>query len=508
MVSEFNLQYKIYNSLRKYVDTTVKHNFPPNTNVKFFEYSNVELRLKQALSHTIMSKYCALYQEDKDNQNIDIELESISIINGKPVFKIKYFLKVFFLLLAGNAYTFLYILRGLFFGKKTQQSVAILSAYGRENIYESANKKEAFNFLNNGPFGFINTSKLYLGVNRHVTGDTQGVTFCKYPLLNLLGASKLSIADTVRICTFTFYCFFIYLKLVINFPIFILLDKDFFWLPTINLIGRKKLLNHFVFDNSDASKQLLPLVSLPEKTFITHMIFYACNTRGLKFKGARVAEHPVFQYLKADKVWVWNEEHADWVKKNIPTAKDVSVVGTVLFYNDNCSKIKLDGEFKILCFDVTPTSQSWTDNYLGGRVKGMNYYSLETTLRFLSDIEESTRYLSNNIKLFLKPKRQISKIHHNLQYVDYLNKNEHIHVLDYNLNLYSLVRSVDLVIAIPFTSALYISDINNIPSIFYDPSGQLECNIDLGKNSDFIQGYENLKEKINYHYMAKIRSTK
>ncbi|MCB0407462.1 MAG: polysaccharide biosynthesis PFTS motif protein [Bdellovibrionales bacterium] len=503
MANKFKIRHDIYNSLVSKVKEVVAK---VNTNQKyltsFFE-GDVSRRCQQALLSLIMSDFIRQYSKDGEVQVL--KSDTYSLINGKFNYRFLEKIKIVMIFSMGNILVLKGLLYSIFFGKKIIHNNVILHGYGRESLYEGGNSEAAIEFLSKGPFDFINESNLYIGTNRAINNEKFRYKHSKYPLLDLLKSTRFSLYDAISLVSHTIKNYFYFLWLSFNNPIFFLLYSDFLWLPAIYALNRKSALKYYIFDNSDFSKQILPVVSLKKRNFTTHMIFYACNTKGFKYKNVdEVAEHPHYQFMKFDKAWVWNEESKRWLQENSPFVKDIAVVGDVLFYVDNNKTVNLEGSFKILVFDVTPASEEWCKSFAGGGAVGFDFYSSEHMCKFIEGVETSVSDLSSDVKVFIKPKRLPSEKWHDKKYVELLKSSQRIQILDPDINIYELLRGVDLVLAVPFTSALYIADKLEIPSIYYDPTGTLEFNKKRTKYIEFAQSQQTLKQKVEVYHSEKM----
>lgn len=499
MLNEFRTRYEVYTALVNYVEQVVAKTQCPPFFSQYFEKAEVLRRCKQALLSLIMSDFIKLYLQDKDR--FELRTPTYSVVGDEVSFTLFEKIKIFLKLVGGNLLVFQCILRNIISRSHKTKNAVVLHCYGRESLYEGINRHSAVEFLSQGPFDFINTSDLFIGVNRPIVSDEFNYPQSKYPLLDLLKATELSLADAVMFFFHSITNLVCFAWYSIKQPIFLLLYSDFLWLPTVRLLNNKGSLKHYAFDNSDFSKQILPIVSLKERHFTSHMIFYASNTKGFKFKGVdEVAEHPHYQYMKVDKAWVWNDDHKRWLENICRHVQMAGAIGPILFYNDNRKAKDLGKSFKIVCFDVTPASDYWRRAYAGGGSIGFDFYSPEHMLKFVKDIESSTRELNSEIQVLIKPKRMPSKKWHDEKYVNFLQSCRNIQILDSEVNIFELVRGSDLILAIPFTSALFIADQLGVPGIFYDPTAALEFNLDGRRNIEFVQSRDLLKRRIEFYF--------
>ena len=503
MSNKFRIRYEVFSALTSFVESSVKRiSFNSQYVAKFFE-DDLSRRLKQALIFLTISDYINSYLK---NGNVhDLQGENYSIIDGKFNFSSIEKFKIVVRFTAGNILVLKSLFLGVFTKSKVSEKNAILHCFGRESLYEGEGRAEANEFLERGPFPFINTSRLFIGVNRPIRSEGFRFNQSMFPVLELLKTTNLTAIERLRLLKHVSYNFLWYLWHAFLNPSLFLLYSDFLWLPVFYALNRKGSLHHYIFDNSDFNKQILPVVSLKGRAFTTEMIFYAGNTKGFKYKNvSEVAEYPHYKFMKVDRAWVWNNESKKWLSDNCPSVKEAHVVGSVMFYMDNQKTKRLPGEYRVLVFDVTPLSDEWRNTYVGGSSIGFDYYSPEHMRKFIEEIEYSLSDLGDKVNVFIKPKRKPSEKWHDKKYVEMLKSNERIQILDPDTNIYELIRGVDVVLAIPFTSPLHIAEELGARSIYFDPTGALDFSDVESNGMVFIQSKEELKKKIEYYYSEKL----
>jgi polysaccharide biosynthesis PFTS motif protein len=248
------------------------------------------------------------------------------------------------------------------------------------------------------------------------------------------------------------------------------------------------------------------MTDLPNRRFSSEMVMYSLNSSGLVFKDDPVmANHPSIRHLRSDIIYIWNDSYRETLNQEKIFCKTV-VVPPVVWYLPKAVSIKSCMSIRNICiFDISPlSSQALHNRGLRGQ-----YYSTSTMKSFIEDIILASNWaeevLSCNIQIILKHKRLPSN-NHDFSYFQYVknlcSNNKKFHLASEDENLYSLISDSDLVIVIPYSSPAYLAMDLKVPTVFYDPTGDL---LFLGRNSEvlFCSGRTELEEimikNIAYH---------
>jgi len=157
-------------------------------------------------------------------------------------------------------------------------------------------------------------------------------------------------------------------------------------------------------------------------------------------------------------------------------------------------KTPVSNVINIVIFDAIPRKKTVSDSTLGEK-NIYTYGSLQNLTDFLKDIisvsELYGKSVNRTVKLSLKHKR---KLHPwmSREYFDLvnslLNEHESLEIVPIKVNLYSLIKGADLVLSVPYSSSLYVSNYLNTLSIFYDPTTTLVPLYEKGDNISFASG--------------------
>ena len=164
---------------------------------------------------------------------------------------------------------------------------------------------------------------------------------------------------------------------------------------------------------------------------------------------------------------VWNESQADFIKGLCQNSMVTEEVGPIWFSSSG-EKIEARSN-SIAVFDVTPFKY---DFYI---LLGLTneYYVYNTSSKFLSDIYH---VLSNqNISMLHKMKRK-SKFSDDmyLRKISQLSEKVNYTSIDPGLDALNIIQQTKACISMPFTSTALIAKHEGKPSVYYDPSGNIQ----------------------------------
>jgi len=185
---------------------------------------------------------------------------------------------------------------------------------------------------------------------------------------------------------------------------------------------------------------------------------------------------------------VWDQrqkeyiEHINKFNKKFEIVKHISFIETSYLSGD----MSLD-KMKVSVFDVSPrriSNRYFPDDDI--------YYVPPTTNEFIEDIAECIR--DSNSQMLFKPKRNLGR------YIDKsysaslkrVLKIKNIHLVSEGVSAESLIKYSDAVISTPYTSTALIAKYQNIPSIFYDPSGKIKSSHPATRGIKVINNKEDL----------------
>lgn len=289
---------------------------------------------------------------------------------------------------------------------------------------------------------------------------------------------------------------FVFLFLIGKYPILSILGRDFGLLGVVRYLGSKNAIDSVLITNTNHADQFLWMRESKSLNFTTHKVHYSQNSRTIVYLEDKLSvPHPILRFVTVDEHWVWTKEYGNYLIELGHKGK-TNPVGPIMFYLPE-SVLDLGKEqFKICVFDVTPIPNLIAKNM--GILN--NYYNPEHLIQFLSSLIEVKKQLENELNvtigLFLKHKRSFNK-NHDKTYIDFCqseHKKGNINLVEFNTNIFSLIKSCQACISIPFTSPAYVASGLNIPSLYFDPTEKLYSLIEESENIQMVSSKANLKK--------------
>ena len=170
---------------------------------------------------------------------------------------------------------------------------------------------------------------------------------------------------------------------------------------------------------------------------------------------------------------VWDSAHCDFVKRSKASkVGDISIVGQIWFF-DTPQSIPSFSKNLIAVFDTSPLRVS---EYVSLGTDDQ-YLTFPTVNHFIDDIVELAE--ENDFELTFKQKRKPKPGFMKRYDKRYLNKIENlrhhplVHLFDPDISPQRLISSSNLVVSLPFSSTALIAKEMGVPSVYYDPMGQI-----------------------------------
>lgn len=382
----------------------------------------------------------------------------------------------------------------LFIKSKPLNSACLFYGLG----HEYTNKKKLNDFCAFGPLLPLSKAEKIF-VQASFGGKFGKLVFGEAPILILLKYSNISFKDYFFFLSLHFQSFYFFFLNAIKFPLSIILARDIAYHAAATILNERNLISDIVLTLSNFMEQPLWMTSLKNKNFNLHMVYYSQNNRPMLTQSNDLDEdYPANRHIKVDIRWVWTNWYKLYLKSR-GVNSEIRVVGPILFYlpPKNLRRNLSRTSFDIVVFDITPVNdKTRISNGLG------DYWSSHNMTKFIIDIIQSKDEieLKYNIKLAikLKTKRAYHK-NNDLDYIQLINnfeKSGKLNVVDFSENLYSFLCSASIAISTPFTSTALVADLMNVPSIYYDPTGDLLPFYDKSPNISFINEQQCLTMKI------------
>lgn len=279
-------------------------------------------------------------------------------------------------------------------------------------------------------------------------------------------------------------------------PINIIIARDISYVPLVNWLDKKDLLESIVITTSAFTSQPLWMKGLHAQRFKLHMVWYSQNFVPKVYLGERKSSNlPSARHMRVDVHWVWTKGFKLYLS-SLGQKSKINVVGSILWYFPEKLLAVDNKQLKIAIFDVSPLSD---DSKAFGAVK--NYYSVNTIQKFLADIVNICKRIEKTsgkkITIILKHKRKRKLGHHSSQYFDFIdnlkNNNPNFKLIDLNVNLYGLIEKCAISISVPYTSVAYVAAELKKHAIYYDPLSELIPKYEKSKFIHFASGEQALQ---------------
>lgn len=393
------------------------------------------------------------------------------------------------------------VVLGLLHKSKRDGSATLVFGVGIENIFVDGTDLRFINYCRYGVVEPLKQSKRLIvqAVTISQSTDSSYLEYSRFPLFALMRANPLKLSAFLMFLLQHFKTVLAYWVAVIRLPVVSLLGRDFAYHALAENLNQRNLIDSIVITNSNYSAQPLWMSNLPNRSFKTHMVWYAQNTVPIIYKSnPESVSIPNYYYMQVDIHWVWTKGYAEYLR-SLGIKSDVIVVGPIVWHlapDGLHEKIK-SNEVVISVFDVTPVNNSFAEKIgLYG-----NYYSTNNMLSFIGGIEKLKSALeesNNNVRVLLKHKRYYVNAH-SKEYISYILdsiKLKVIELVDSQENIFSVIASSDLVIVVPYSSPAYIADFLNVPAIFYDSTELVFPVYEKTSNLNFASGDADLISKV------------
>ncbi len=234
-----------------------------------------------------------------------------------------------------------------------------------------------------------------------------------------------------------------------------------------------------------------------DKGPLVTLYFYSSNCEMFQQKGIPPEIFYQFRIMSWPRYLVWDRPQKDFVSRAVGANFVIEVVGPIWFTSSN-EKLPVFPSLSVVVFDVQPVR----DLFYQSLALHFDYYIPEICNQFLIDIKELADQLS--ITIVHKRKRQIGKLAHykNRNLVDKLSKNDNYIPIDSNIAPQRILASCRSVISMPFTSTAHISKNMNIPTIYFDPSGRVECDDKAAHGIEIISGKGAVEKCMKQNFIA------
>lgn len=251
----------------------------------------------------------------------------------------------------------------------------------------------------------------------------------------------------------------------------------------------EKLAKDYMFHNSGWIYR--PLWTYEAENRGAGITFYFYSTNCESFKRLDGYPNPIYGYqaMNWPRYLVWDEYQADFVRRCVGEAANISIVGSIWF-SDSAAEMSASSGRGVAVFDITPFRSS---RY---RTLGIDFefYVPKTCIPFLHDIQQVAK--GAGYVMLWKRKRKIGSIAHPRYrfFTEHISEAENVIMIDPDCSANRVIEASSLVISMPFTSTALVARELGKPSCYYDPSGMVQKDDRAAHGIEIIRGPEELED--------------
>ena len=263
---------------------------------------------------------------------------------------------------------------------------------------------------------------------------------------------------------------------------------------TIRMQEPDSLARDYLFHNSVCIYRPLWTYEAEKQGSRVTFYFYSTNCESFKRPTGYLKLTYGWQAMNWSHYLVWDQYQADFVRRAVGESANISVVGPIWFQSSDVEMPQLE-KLGVAVFDVTPHRAS---RYCALGVD-YEFYIPATSERFLLHIADAVCRV--NAVMLWKRKRKISDLAppRYQQFADRLSARGGIVLVDPDISAVRVIEASCAVISMPFTSTALIARELGKPSVYYDPTGELQSDERAAHGIPIISGPEQLKTWLYAH---------
>lgn len=280
----------------------------------------------------------------------------------------------------------------------------------------------------------------------------------------------------------------------------ILLLKEASLAAVVRIQHPDKLARDYLFNNANWIYR--PLWTYEAEKLGSQITFYFYSTNCESFK--RVNGYPKLTFGWQAMNWphylVWDDYQSDFVRRAVGEQATISIVGPIWFQSSACEMPKLE-KSSVAVFDVT-SHRSSRYCTLGA---DSEFYVPSVSEKFLKDIADSSQRFG--MAMLWKRKRNIGAITHPhyRNFLDNLSERDDVMLIDPDISALRVIESSCAVISMPFTSTAIIAREIGKPSVYYDPTGELQLDDRAAHGIPILSTVEELAAWLSSHVQVDFR---
>lgn len=470
-------------------------------------------RLMQRLVELTLGPYVAQFAEHVRHkkpllhpEGITINLDGISIDtrSGGVGLTLKFLLNASFEFAAHWLHTFFTILR--IGSAKSRSKATLVFGIGAESLFYDDNDMRFVKYCSHGPITPLSIAKRLIVQHMTYKGrySDARVSYARHPIMQLACEIEMTWQDHLTLFAHHLFVPVHYIWVALRCPPLVVLGRDFALGPLMAVLDRSGMIEAVVLTNSNYSSQ--PLWARASRTYETHMVWYSQNSIPFVMKADDFTKDmPNYRYMQLDTHWVWTPGFRQYLIERRGWMKHVEVVGPVTWHLPAALLKQQTSTFNIVVFDVTPISDAYAESI--GLLR--NYYCPSTALGFLNGVLEAVASVQKSqlveCVVNLKHKRHYSITHDRgyIEAVSRLVEQGEVRLIPFDANIYSLISGSDVVVVIPYSSPSYIASTLDVPSIYFDPTMEMQPTFEPATGISFASGTDALCEHLIRIYKEK-----
>lgn len=279
----------------------------------------------------------------------------------------------------------------------------------------------------------------------------------------------------------------------------------FYQTPNAKLVSLAKSSNiaeQYFFSNSSFFRRQLWTYEAEKRGAQITLYFYSTNCESFKTRSGYLDAGFGYKLMNWPQYLVWDDAQRDFVQRaKVSTSGEIIVVGQIWFF-DSPQSLPIYSKNLVAAFDTTPIR---TSEYV--RLGADNqYYTYSTVKKFFDDILQLAE--EDEFELAIKPKRKPNPGSMNRYDKRYLNKIEGlshhplVHMFDVDTSPQKLIGCSKLVVSLPFSTTSLIAREIGLPSVYYDPNGQIFQDDRASHGVEIISDKGELQYWIKKHIMS------
>ena len=293
-----------------------------------------------------------------------------------------------------------------------------------------------------------------------------------------------------KILIFIFYFLYaLVFSLIIAFflnPYYAIFLQEFLKEKHLKLVSKKNLPKEFLFNNENMIYRPFWTYYSEKKGIKIYLYNWSCGFPDLKTKDGYSCNEIGDEIQSWQYILQWSDLYLDYLKSVISSKRVIFKLCHPVFYMDSNNEFKIPKKKFIVLFDVIPLRKCFHDLL----PIAIEYRTFSVSRKFFEDIYELS--LKYNFNIIWKTKRKYAYSHSQsyIRYTKRFSKLPNVIKVEPETSAFKIIKNASGSISMPFTSTAQVAQINNINSIYYDPTrilfkddrGRQNCELISGKN--------------------------